>query len=121
MVAALSVLRAGAAFLPLDPSWPKARVSAVVASSSVALVVASKSRFGAEPSSDWIAESADFPVLWFSLEDEEVEEEGVAGDIEALEWPCESEEERLFCYVMYTSGSTGKPKGVCGTEQGNIS
>ncbi|KAF4395309.1 hypothetical protein F8388_001696 [Cannabis sativa] len=110
----LAVLRCGEAFLPLDPSWPKARVLSSMASSSVDFVIASKSPFGFESESSWLEESATCPVLRFSLEEEE--EEG--GEPQGLAWPCESGKLRQFCYVMYTSGSTGKPKGVCGTEQG---
>ncbi|XP_062101155.1 putative acyl-activating enzyme 19 isoform X2 [Humulus lupulus] len=109
----LAVLRCGEAFLPLDPSWPKARVLSAMASSNVDLVIASKSPFGFESGSNWLAESATCPVLWFSLE-----EDGGGGDPQGLAWPCENGRLRQFCYVMYTSGSTGKPKGVCGTEQG---
>lgn len=112
MGAVLAVIRCGEAFLPLDPSWPKARILSIIASSNVDLVIASKSPFGAELDSDWISESGNFGLLWFSLE-----EEG-NGESRALDWPCENREQRPFCYVMYTSGSTGKPKGVCGTEKG---
>lgn len=110
------MIRCGEAFLPMDPSWPKARVLSIIASSNVDLVIASKFPFGVESDSKWIAESGNFRVLWFSLE---AEEEGNGNENSPdLDWPCEEREQRPFCYVMYTSGSTGKPKGVCGTEQG---
>lgn len=119
VVAVLAVIRCGEAFLPMDPSWPKARVLSIIASSNVNLVIASKFPFGVESDSKWIAESGNFRVLWFSLE---AEEEGNGNENSPdLDWPCEEREQRPFCYVMYTSGSTGKPKGVCGTEQGKDS
>nr|XP_048331209.1 putative acyl-activating enzyme 19 isoform X4 [Ziziphus jujuba var. spinosa] len=121
IVAVLSVLRNGEAFLPLDPSWPKQRVLSVMASSNVHLVIACASPFGMNPKSPtWLVDCSACPVLWFSMEqgDDDDDDDGVAGDFANLDWPCESGNQRLFCYLMYTSGSTGKPKGVCGTEQG---
>ncbi|XVF06784.1 hypothetical protein REPUB_Repub06bG0080500 [Reevesia pubescens] len=119
VMSVLSVLKCGEAFLPLDPSWPRDRILSIVDSSNAALIVACGSSFGksgCEPldRSHWLFERSSCPVLPFSME----------GTVEqhksqlSLEWPCENERKRLFCYLMYTSGSTGKPKGVCGTEQG---
>ncbi|OMO91818.1 AMP-dependent synthetase/ligase [Corchorus capsularis] len=119
IISVLSVLKCGEAFLPLDPSWPRDRILSIINSSNAALVVACGSSFGesgCEPldQSHWLLECCSCPVLPFSME----------GSIEqnksqsSFGWPCESERQRLFCYVMYTSGSTGKPKGVCGTEKG---
>ena len=42
----LAMLRFGHAFLPLDPSWPKARVFSSMASSIIDLVIESKSSLG---------------------------------------------------------------------------
>ncbi|XP_066375808.1 putative acyl-activating enzyme 19 isoform X4 [Miscanthus floridulus] len=114
VAAVLAVLRCGAAFLPLDPSWPEERVLSAVSASNAALVVSSVGSRGAT-----LFESSACRVLhldggirrWFQDENG-----GDAG--EDLAWPCEREWRRKFCYVMFTSGSTGKPKGVCGTEKG---
>jgi acyl-CoA synthetase len=116
VAAVLAVLRCGAAFLPLDPSWPEERVSSAVSASNAALVVSSVGSRGAT-----VFESSACPVLhldggirrWFQ------DENGGDGG-EELAWPCEREWRRKFCYVMFTSGSTGKPKGVCGTEKGKL-
>ena len=119
IVAVLSVLRCGEAFLPLDPFWPKERILSDVSSSNVDLIIGTESLFGKSildrlHKSHWLVKSSSSPVLNFSIE-ESLHDCICPAD---LVWPCESEKQRSFCYLMYTSGSTGKPRAVCGTEQG---
>ncbi|KAF7844704.1 putative acyl-activating enzyme 19 isoform X1 [Senna tora] len=117
IVAVLSVLRCGEAFLPLDPFWPKGRILSIISSSKADLIIKSRSSFGNSNSdwldeSYWLVDSSCCPLLNFSME------ENLQECPTDLAWPCEIEKQRSFCYLMYTSGSTGKPKGVCGTEEG---
>ncbi|CAL0324542.1 unnamed protein product [Lupinus luteus] len=119
VVAVLSVLRCGEAFLPLDPFWPNERILSVISSSNADLIIGSQSSFGKSNLDQldelhWLVKSNSCPVLNFSIE-ENFQEHCFPTD---LAWPCAIENQRTFCYLMYTSGSTGKPKGVCGTEQG---
>jgi acyl-CoA synthetase len=122
IVAVLSVLKCGEAFMPLDPLWPKERILSVIASSNAELIIASTSSFGRSSNSyrldksHWLIECSSCPVLCFSMEESRQE---CICPIDIV-WPCEIGKDRLFCYLLYTSGSTGKPKGVCGTEQGNL-
>lgn len=121
IVAVLSILRCGEAFMPLDPSWPKERILSVVASSNADLIIGCTSSFGRNSKywldrSHWLIECISCPVLCYSVE-ESLQEYICPMD---FLWPCEIGKERLFCYLMYTSGSSGKPKGVCGTEKGNL-
>ncbi|KAL8542513.1 hypothetical protein ACS0TY_003394 [Phlomoides rotata] len=119
IVAALSALRCGESFMPLDPTWPKARILSLVSSSNADLVIGIKTsteencchRFD---TLQWLIDEGSCPVLPVSMK-ENVREQCHPL---VLGWPCESESLRSFCYLMYTSGSTGKPKGVCGTETG---
>ncbi|NLX97237.1 MAG: amino acid adenylation domain-containing protein, partial [Rhodopirellula sp.] len=90
------VLKAGGAYLPLDPDYPAARIAAILADSGVEVVLV-------EP----------------GLEDRLGEWAGGRIALEASSWQAESPErpERLagaenLAYVIYTSGSTGVPKGV---------
>ncbi|KAK7292530.1 hypothetical protein RJT34_15381 [Clitoria ternatea] len=119
IVAVLSVLRCGEAFLPLDPFWPNERIMSVTASSNVDLIIGSQSSFGKSSldkldESHWLVKSIGCSVLNYAIE------ENLRGCVcpRDLAWPCANEKKRSFCYLMYTSGSTGKAKGVCGTEQG---
>jgi acyl-CoA synthetase len=121
IIAVLSVLRCGEAFLPLDPFWPNERILSVASSSNVDLIIGSQSSFSKSnldqlDESHWLVKSISCPVLRYSIE-ENIQECSSSTD---LAWPCASEKKRSFCYLMYTSGSSGKPKGVCGTEQGNL-
>ncbi|HEY9132090.1 MAG TPA: amino acid adenylation domain-containing protein [Dyella sp.] len=92
VVALLGVLKAGAAYLPLDPTYPAERLAFVIGDARAALIVA-------EPGT--IAPAGiDLPVT--SLDRLEREENcmlpALGGD--------------ALAYVMYTSGSTGTPKGA---------
>ncbi|KAJ4776842.1 AMP-dependent synthetase and ligase family protein [Rhynchospora pubera] len=113
LVGVLSVLRYGAAFLPLDPLWPEERILYAISSSNASLVI------GSRPDTDnsWLADKSSCSILYVDMRELLVEE---PENLEMLRmpWPCQSMNRRKFCYVMYTSGSTGKPKGVCGTEEG---
>lgn len=119
VVAVLSILRCGEAFLPLDPLWPEERIISIVSSSRTSLIIGSLSSNtmgGASRSdaADWIVDRSGCSVLHLSMKGR-IEDNFLQSDIV---WPCESRSPRKFCYLMYTSGSTGKPKGVCGTETG---
>ncbi|KAK2407264.1 AMP-dependent synthetase and ligase family protein [Trifolium repens] len=119
IIAVLSVLRCGEAFLPLDPFWPNERILSVASSSNADLIIGSESSFGNSnldqlDESHWLVKLISCPVLSYSIE-EKLQECSCSTD---LPWPCANEKKRSFCYLMYTSGSSGKPKGVCGTEQG---
>jgi len=88
VVMMLAILEAGAAWLPLDPSLPKARLNA--------LVEDVRPRFVLAPSS--LVEQAPGQAISLQIEAPLVPPLGSCGEAPA--------------YVMHTSGSTGKPKGV---------
>ncbi|KAL7238340.1 hypothetical protein ACSBR2_004443 [Camellia fascicularis] len=121
IIAVLSVLRCGEAFMPLDPLWPKERISTIVSLSNVDLIIRCQSSFDGsgchEPDkSDGLVDCSTCPELFISMKENLQQQFGSSN----LAWHCENEKTRLFCYLMYTSGSTGKPKGVCGTETGLV-
>ncbi|XP_020599643.1 putative acyl-activating enzyme 19 [Phalaenopsis equestris] len=123
IVAVLSILRCGEAFLPLDPSWPEERILSVVSSSRSCLVIQVKADSTMQfegrqmnvSSTDWVVDRCGTLVLYFSMKEKFVKS---VAQFTNLAWPCESNRQRKFCYLMYSSGSTGEPKGVCGTELG---
>lgn len=122
IVAVLSVLRCGEAFMPLDPTWPKARILSLVSYSKADLVIGTDTSTEGNcchmlDSSEWLVDEGSCPVLSVSFKEsiKELSHPLILG------WPCECDSLRSFCYLMYTSGSTGKPKGVCGTEIGEFS
>jgi amino acid adenylation domain-containing protein len=94
VVAILAVLKAGGAYLPIDPGYPEARIKHLLADSGARLVVA-KARF---------AELAG-AVHTVDVDDER----SYAPDASRLESAASAGD---LAYVIYTSGSTGQPKGV---------
>ncbi|MEM7482575.1 MAG: amino acid adenylation domain-containing protein [Acidobacteriota bacterium] len=99
-VAILAILRAGAAYVPLDPTYPADRLAFIVSDSSLVAVVVVGEEAGA-----WLRdEHGDLPVIDLATPFSEQELAGVK------ELP-PGDPDRL-AYVIYTSGSTGRPKGV---------
>lgn len=99
LVAILGVLKAGAAYLPLDPVYPQSRITFMMADASVQWVVTEEALADLFLEKacdvlcldcdvdDWRGQSAQMPVVQDRNAD-------------------------ALAYVIYTSGSTGKPKGV---------
>jgi polyketide synthase PksN len=98
LVTLLAVLRAGAAYVPLDPAYPPARISYMLADAEIAVLVTQASLArgvaGATP-----------VVVALDLCRKEV-------DAEAADPPAALIRGEDLAYVIYTSGSTGRPKGV---------
>jgi len=97
-VAILGVLKAGGAYLPLDPAYPKERLEFVLRDAQVPIVLA----MGRFP----VAESMD-DRHWLHLND--ILELASQYSCENLALPIQPDD---LVYVIYTSGSTGRPKGV---------
>ncbi|KAL8155186.1 putative acyl-activating enzyme 19 isoform X2 [Apium graveolens] len=119
IIAVLSVMQCGEAFMPIDPSWPDEKISMVVSSSKVDLVIgraysADRKRPHQPDKARELVEYISCPFLYVSMKDNLPHHFGSSN----VPYPCENERLQQFCYVMHTSGSTGKPKGVCGTELG---
>ncbi|MFR9753250.1 amino acid adenylation domain-containing protein [Nocardia sp. 004] len=109
-VALLAVLTAGAAYLPIDTSYPAQRLEFMLADAAPTCVLTTAAEREALPAND-------VPVLLL--------EEALTRATEFSDTPL-SDAERLaplrpdnLAYVIYTSGSTGTPKGV-GVAHRNI-
>ncbi|HEY4593684.1 MAG TPA: amino acid adenylation domain-containing protein, partial [Thermoanaerobaculia bacterium] len=94
LVAILGVLRAGSAYVPLDPEYPRERLAYMLADAGAAVLVTRAGRAG-ELAAPGVAE------VWV---DALSEEDG--GDLAPLAGP------EHLAYVLYTSGTTGRAKGV---------
>lgn len=96
IIAALGIMRAGAAYVPLDSAWPDDRLRFAIEDSGAAALVAKAALLdrlqvgqkGIDPSRDALAIAA-------------------APAMQRIPIPPDS-----LAYLIYTSGSTGVPKGV---------
>jgi amino acid adenylation domain-containing protein len=104
IIALLAILRAGAAFLPLDPDYPVDRLTFMVGDADVRLLLMS---------GDLRAELGDLGAARVAdpaaLIDEAIEE--TSGKAAGPDDPA---------YVIYTSGSTGQPKGAVIRHRGLV-
>lgn len=94
VVAALGILKAGGAYLPLDPNYPRERLSFVLEDSGVSLLITQQ---------DLVANLPHCDVELVSLENTAPHSTDNLENAVSLEH---------LAYVIYTSGSTGTPKGV---------
>ncbi|MCW3817563.1 non-ribosomal peptide synthetase [Micromonospora sp. DR5-3] len=99
VAALLGVWKAGAAYVPLDPSHPADRLRHMLDNAGAALVV-TQSRHA-----DEIAGAFDGPVVRVDTAAAEI----AARPATPVEGGSDLDE---LAYVIYTSGSTGRPKGV---------
>ncbi|WP_371801318.1 amino acid adenylation domain-containing protein [Streptomyces sp. NBC_01732] len=98
----LGILKAGAAFVPLDPDYPTDRITYMVEDANAPLVITSTGL------TDRIPEG--FPRLLVDTQ----WPGGPDSDPEPLASPDD------LAYVIYTSGSTGRPKGVALEHRGVV-
>ena len=97
IVALLGILKAGAAYMPIDPDYPKERIDYMLKDTEATILITNEinstnlTRYGIE------LVKIDTDV---AITDQPVDNVGLVISSKSL------------AYVIYTSGSTGKPKGV---------
>ncbi|MFF1278698.1 amino acid adenylation domain-containing protein [Streptomyces marokkonensis] len=113
VVAQLAVVTAGAAFVPVDPAYPRDRVAFMAGDCAPALTLTC-----AEVDGTAAEVIGDRPRLV-------VDDPATAAEIAARPDTRLTDSERIrpvsadhAAYVIYTSGSTGRPKGVVVTHRG---
>lgn len=107
IVGILGILKAGAAYLPMDPGWPEERISHMLQDSRSAVLLT-------QP--EWISQAPlNFPMLPlygdYMNHMPAVMEMAAATQVMEVKPDKESRMDDL-AYMIYTSGSTGLPKGV---------
>ena len=112
VTALLGVLKAGAAYLPVDPAYPAQRIAAMLRDARPAVVIATAEAAGDLPV------LAGTPVLTAG-------DPQLAAELAALPAGDLADADRAGplrlahpAYVIYTSGSTGSPKGVAVSHAG---
>ena len=102
VVSLLAVLKAGGAYLPLDPEFPVSRLAFMVEDSKLTLVISEShlvDRHGCAREHTFELDRCGEEMAKQPNERPADDEAAAKGEDAA--------------YVLYTSGSTGKPKGVC--------
>jgi amino acid adenylation domain-containing protein len=107
VVAVWGVLKAGAAYVPLDPSYPQERTKFMMDDARVGTIVTHQHLFERAPAHDArvIRLDTDWPLI-DRESDENPANVAAGGD--------------TLAYVIYTSGSTGQPKGAMITHRGLV-
>jgi amino acid adenylation domain-containing protein len=98
LVAMLAVLKTGAAYVPLDASYPRERLAYLLEDSGVALLLTDSTLLARLPLADGLNS-----LCLDGLDTREFADTA----------PAVTVHEHSLAYVIYTSGSTGQPKGVC--------
>ncbi|MBB4129220.1 amino acid adenylation domain-containing protein [Xanthomonas translucens] len=100
IVGLLGILKAGAAYVPLDPSYPADRLSYMLEDSRPKALLTQAQVYAGLP----LLQAARAPVL--------VLDDGSLDALDARDPTIAGLTSRHLAYVIYTSGSTGQPKGV---------
>ncbi|HDQ71155.1 MAG TPA: amino acid adenylation domain-containing protein, partial [Chloroflexi bacterium] len=104
IVGALGVLKAGGAYLPLDPAYPEEHLAFVLADVRAPVLLAQEHLLDR-------LQQVEAQVV--SLSDEKANGANVANLIQQPDQkPARALAGENLAYVIYTSGSTGRPKGV---------
>ncbi|HEX2271266.1 MAG TPA: amino acid adenylation domain-containing protein, partial [Pyrinomonadaceae bacterium] len=105
VVGILAVLKAGGAYLPLDPEYPAGRLAFMIENSAAHLLLTQQELLPLLPEQrvESICIDADWPAIAQQSEDN-------------LEHISDAED---LAYIIYTSGTTGTPKGVM-INHGNL-
>lgn len=98
VIGLLGILKAGAAYVPLDAEYPKDRLAFILDDAEVSVLLTQENLTGVLPKNR--AQVVRLDVDWQTIAQESGENR-----------PSEATGDNL-AYVIYTSGSTGKPKGV---------
>ena len=112
VVGLLAILKAGAAYLPIEPTYPENRIEAMLTGSGVAVLLGDSSTSASLADLVNISYGRTSVLKRMAAEMIRVDRpqaEGAGNGAENLEY---INEDGDLLYVIYTSGSTGTPKGV---------
>ncbi len=102
-VSILGVLKAGAAYLPLDPSYPQDRLQYMLEDTAAHIIITQRELSECLPN---------FPDEKYDGENYYIEDIDTFSKNSIVKTPEVMVTSENIAYIIYTSGSTGKPKGV---------
>ncbi|MEA3187677.1 MAG: hypothetical protein QOD99_1507 [Chthoniobacter sp.] len=104
IVAVLAVLKTGAAYVPMDPSFPKERLAFMIEDGHMAAIVTQRELAGALPAQEaplvFVDDLSSRAAIFSEARRDSSSPAAKEGSPDSL------------AYVIFTSGSTGRPKGV---------
>ncbi|MCP4154979.1 MAG: AMP-binding protein, partial [bacterium] len=120
MTAILATLKAGGAYLPIDPAYPRERIRYMLADSNACIVLCEAGENNEKNKTEINGGSGNtesiiirdlykqISTAGVSLKDGEYNRSFITNEAGKERDP----QEPALAYIIYTSGSTGKPKGV---------
>lgn len=112
VAAVFGVLNAGAAYVPIDPTWPPDRIAYLIGDTNAAAVLTS------EPVREIVAGLSTAPVV--IVGGTEPGADGTVGSDSTGDTDSGVRQPDDLAYVIYTSGSTGRPKGAMLSHRGPL-
>lgn len=103
IIALLAIVKVGGCYLPLDPTYPSARIASMIETATPAVLITEQAQLAQLPST--LQPSSTFTTLCW----EQIQPLVAEGPTENLN--SEFDPAQLL-YLLFTSGSTGTPKGV---------
>jgi amino acid adenylation domain-containing protein len=110
IIGILGILKAGCAYVPIDPEYPSERIQYMIQDSGIRIVLSSKE--GVIRLKDHDLTDNELNIILLDSEWHEI--------LTARESPAVTIKPHDLAYVIYTSGSTGKPKGVMNEHAGLV-
>ena len=114
LISILAVLKAGAAYVPIDPSYPDERIKYILSDTSAGVVITNelyKQKLEALITTEVVASAV------LAIDNKYMQQQL---SLCSLVNPCKSVTSSSLAYVIYTSGTTGNPKGVMVEHKGVV-
>ena len=104
IVGMLAILKAGDAFVPIDPDFPESRIQYILQDIKADFLLTDSNHANKLRK---VVKNLDHPIDFLEIDQADLENDKHPGnEIAIISQPGSP------CYVMYTSGTTGRPKGV---------
>uniref|UniRef100_UPI001B0299C3 AMP-binding protein n=1 Tax=Aetokthonos hydrillicola TaxID=1550245 RepID=UPI001B0299C3 len=100
LIALLAIMKAGGAYIPLDPKYPRDRLASIIEDTQLPIVLTQQHLSVSVPQPQYQVHSVYIDSDWETIAQQSVDN------------PVSEIKPDNLAYVIYTSGSTGKPKGV---------
>ncbi|XCN74104.1 MAG: amino acid adenylation domain-containing protein [Candidatus Electrothrix aestuarii] len=105
VITVLAVLKAGAAYVPIDPNYPAERIQRIMEGSNAGCLITHQQ----------VLDSLDLPEKLRTLTAEQFDLAGFSADKPVIATLPDD-----LAYIIFTSGSTGLPKGVAISHRGAV-